>query len=147
MWQLINININIKFSKIYVPIIDGKILKSIGQFVCFSHSTSLKTHLGESSPKISSRSLVDWTSSRLAREASSLANYLAREFHSVGMCTHTTVSPTRRHGDQVEGKRRRRRRSAHEREEKGSRKIRECRVQPPRRGASCTTCHDQDRKI
>lgn len=73
--------------------------------------------------------------SRLAREASSLANYLAREFHSVGMCTHTTVSPTRRHtrsrGDQVEGKRRRwrrRRRSAHEREEKGNRKIRERRA-------------------
>lgn len=111
----------------YVPIIDGKILKSIRQFVCFSCSTSAKTHLGESSPKISSRSLVDWTSSRLAREASSFANYLAREFHLVGMCTHTTVSPTRRYGDQVEGKKRRRRRSAHEREEKG-RKIRERRA-------------------
>lgn len=44
----------------------------------FSRQDFARPRLSESSPEISSRSSVDWTSSRFAREASSLANYPAR---------------------------------------------------------------------
>lgn len=92
---------------------------------------SARMRLGESSPKISSRSSVDWTSSRLAREASSLANYLARvplgrHVHAHDYFTHPQTHtrlrrPSGRKKEEEEIR-------THEREEKGSRKIRERRA-------------------
>lgn len=87
--------------------------------LCLSYDEFVRPRL--SSPEISGRSSVDWTSSRLAREASSLANYPARVPLVGHVYTHTQPSTHSRahthtqshgavtacHGDQVEGKRKR----------------------------------------